>query len=90
LFQFVWGRTKGLVYVPAEKRNTPPYWKNCRLDMMAVRVDEHFAVAGDTVYQVGFYVGAGKGPRPFKCAGEAGEFFSGLVIMDGKNTAGLD
>ncbi|HEX7510289.1 MAG TPA: hypothetical protein VF335_03260 [Chitinivibrionales bacterium] len=90
LFQFIWGRTKGLVYVPAGKRNCPPYWKNCRLDMLAVRVDEHYALAGDVVYQVGFFIGAGKGPRPFKCAGEAGDFFSGLVLMDGKNTAGLD
>ena len=90
LFQFVWGRTKGLVYVPAGKRNAPAYWKNCRLDLLAVRLDEHYAQRGDIVYQVGFFVGAGKGPRPFKCAGEAGEFFSGLVIMDGKNTAGLD
>jgi hypothetical protein len=90
LFQFFWGRTKGLVYVPSGRRNSPPYWKNCRLDMLAVRVDEHYAMAGDTVYQVGFFVGAGKGPRPLKCAGEAGEFFSGLVIMDGKNTSGIN
>ena len=90
LFQFVWGRTKGLIYLPAGKRNAPPYWKNCRLDMLAVRVEEQYGIAGDVVYQVGFYVGAGKGPRPFKCAGEAGEFFSGLVVMDGKNTVGLD
>jgi hypothetical protein len=90
IFQLVWGRTKGLIYMPSGKRNAPPYWKNCRLDMLAVRVDEQYALSGDVVYQVGFFVGAGKGPRPFKCAGEAGEFFSGLVIMDGKNTVGLD
>ena len=63
---------------------------NHRLDMLAVRVEEQYAITGDVVYQVGFYAGAGKGPRPFKCAGEAGDFFSGLVIMDGKNTVGLD
>jgi hypothetical protein len=90
LFQFLWGRSKGLVYVPSAQRNTPPYWKNCRLDMLAVRIDGRKVSAGDTVYQAGFYVGAGIGPRPLKCAGEAGEFFSGLVIMDGKNTVGLD
>jgi hypothetical protein len=90
LFQFVWGREKGLVYVPSGKRNTPPYWKNCRLDMLAVRLESRSVKAGETVYQAGFFVGAGIGPRPFKCAGEAGEFFSGLVIMDGKNTVGFD
>jgi hypothetical protein len=90
LYQLFWGREKGLVYVPAGKRNTPPYWKNCRLDMLAVRLEGRQVNAGDTIYQVGFFVGAGLGPRPFKCAGEAGEFFSGLVIMDGKNTVGFD
>jgi hypothetical protein len=90
IFQFFWGRTKGLVYVPGGRRNSPPYWKNCRLDMLGVRVDEHYAQAGDIIYQVGFFIGAGKGPRPLKCAGEAGEFFSGLVIMDGKNTTGIN
>jgi hypothetical protein len=90
LFQLVWGREKGLVYVPSGKRNTPPYWKNCRLDMLAVRLESRQVKAGETVYQAGFFVGAGMGPRPFKCAGEAGEFFAGLVIMDGKNTVGFD
>ena len=42
------------------------------------------------MYTVGYYLGAGKGPRPFKAAGNAGEFFKGLVIMDGKITVGLD
>jgi hypothetical protein len=90
LFQFIWGRKKGLVYVPSGKRNTPPYWKNCRLDMLAVRLESCHAKAGDTIYQVGFFVGAGIAPRPFKYAGEAGDFFAGLVIMDGKNTVGFD
>jgi hypothetical protein len=45
---------------------------------------------GEVVYRVGFYIGTGKGPRPFKTAGTSGEFFKGLVIMDGKLTAGLD
>jgi hypothetical protein len=90
LFQLVWGREKGLVYVPSGKRNTPPYWKNCRLDMLAVRVEGCRVNAGETIYQVGFFVGAGLAPRPFKCTGEAGKFFSGLVVMDGKNTVGFD
>jgi hypothetical protein len=90
LFQFVWGRTRGLIYLPGGERNAPPYWQNCRLDMMAIRTDAQEANAGTVVYNVGFYVGAGKGPRPFKAAGTAGEFFKGLVIMDGKNTIGLD
>ncbi len=90
VYQLVWGREKGLVYVPSGRRNTPPYWKNCRLDMLAVRLENRPVKAGDTIYQIGFFVGAGIGPRPFKCAGEAGEFFSGLVIMDGKNTVGFD
>ncbi|MBD3422670.1 MAG: hypothetical protein GF398_21350 [Chitinivibrionales bacterium] len=90
LFQFLWGRTKGLIYLPGGKRNAPAYWENCRLDMLAVRVESKSAHKGDIVYQVGYYVGAAKGPRPFKAAGTAGEFFKGLVIMDGKNTTGLD
>jgi hypothetical protein len=90
LLQFVWGRTKGLVYLPGGERNAPAYWENCRMDMLAVRVEGHAARKGDVVYQTGLYVGVGKGPKPFKSAGTAGEFFKGLVIMDGKNTIGLD
>jgi hypothetical protein len=89
LFQFLWGRTKGLVYLPSPARNSPPYWKNCRLDTMGVRVDEQEVRTGATAYEVGFFIGAGKSPRPFKCTGQAGEFFEGLIIMDGKNTVGL-
>jgi hypothetical protein len=89
LFQFIWGRTKGLVYLPSSGRNAPAYWKNCRLDTMAVRVDEQEVLAGGKVYEVGFFIGAGKGPRPFKCMGEAAGFFEGVIIMDGKNTYGL-
>ena len=90
LFQFLWGRTKGLIYLPGGERNAPPYWQNCRLDMMAIRTEGMQAAAGSVLYSVGYYVGAGKGPRPFKASGAAGEFFKGLVIMDGKNTVGLD
>jgi hypothetical protein len=90
LFQLIWGRKKGLVYTPSGGRNSPPYWKNCRLDMLGVRLDSRIAKEGDVVYQVGFFVGVGLRPRPFKCAGEAGDFFSGLVIMDGKNTVGFE
>lgn len=90
LFQFLWGRTKGLIYLPGGTRNAPAYWKNARLDMMAVHVRGANASEGDVVYRVGFYVGCGKGPRPFKSAGTAGKFFKGLVLMDGKNTIGLD
>ena len=90
LYQLIWGTTQSLVYVPSGSRNTPAYWKNCKLDMLGVRVDEQYASAGDTVYQTGFFIGTGKSPRSFKCSGEAKEFFAGLVIMDGKNTVGLD
>ncbi|MFW6245453.1 MAG: hypothetical protein ACOC36_06170, partial [Fibrobacterota bacterium] len=90
LFQFLWGRSKGLYYLPGGERNAPPYWKNCRLDMLAVHVDAAEAQAGSPIYSTGFYIGGGKGPRPFKSAGTAGDFFKGLVIMDGKITMGLD
>lgn len=90
LFQFVWGRTKGLYYLPGADRNAPPYWKNCRVDMVAVHVDQIDADEGTVVYKTGYYIGAGKGPRSFKSAGTAGEFFKGLVIMDGKITMGID
>jgi hypothetical protein len=90
LFQFLWGRTKGLYYLPGGEKNAPPYWKNCRLDMLAIHVEQCTAAKGDIVYRVGFFVGAGKGPRPFKITGTAGEFFKGLVIMDGKGTVGLN
>jgi hypothetical protein len=89
LFQFLWGRTKGLVYLPSPARNSPAYWKNSKLDTLAVRVDEQVVTAGNPMFEVGFFIGAGKGPRPFKCTGEASEFFEGLIIMDGKNTCGL-
>ena len=90
LYQFLWKRDKGLCYLPGGERNAPPYWKNCRLDILAVHVDESSAAAGDTVYTTGFYIGGGKGPRMFKTAGTPGEFFKGLVVMDGKITIGLD
>jgi hypothetical protein len=90
LIQFVWGMHKGLVYVPGGERNAPPYWNNCRLDMLAVHVEAKKVLAGETAYAVGYYVGAGKGPRSFKAAGTPGEFFKGLVIMDGKNTLGFE
>jgi hypothetical protein len=90
LFQLFWGRTKGLYYLPGGERNAPALWKNCRLDRLAVRVEPCKAGAGDVVYRVGFYIGTGKGPRPFKTAGASGEYFKGLVIMDGKQTVGLD
>jgi hypothetical protein len=90
LFQFVWGHTKGLYYLPGGERNAPALWKNCRLDTLAVHVEPHDANSGAVVYRAGFYVGTGKGPRPFKSAGAAGEFFKGIVIMDGKMTVGLD
>ena len=89
VFQFIWGRTKGLYYLPGGERNAPPYWKNCRVDMLAVHVEAQRATAESIIYKVGYYIGAGKGPRPFKSAGNAGEFFKGLVIMDGKSTVGL-
>jgi len=90
LIQLIWGIDKGLVYVPGGERNAPPYWNNCRLDMLACHVEAKNIEAGGTVSQVGFYVGAGKAPRPIKCTGNAGNFFKGLVIIDGKNTIGLD
>jgi hypothetical protein len=89
LFQFIWGRTKGLMFVPGNERNAPRYWKNCRFDMLAVHFEGNAFAEGDVVYEVGYFVGAGKSPRPFKCAGTSSEFFRGLVILDGKNTIGL-
>ena len=90
IIQFIWGKTKDLYYLPGGERNAPPYWKNCRVDMLAVQLDPDQAAPGDTVYRTGYYLGAGKGPRPFKSSGNAGEFFKGLVIMDGKSTVGLN
>ncbi len=90
LFQFLWGRNKGLTYIPGNERNAPRYWNNCRLDMLAVYAEPKQYSQGDIAYEIGFYVGAGKAPRPFKSAGTCGDFFKGIVVMDGKNTAGLD
>lgn len=90
LYQFVWGRSKGLYYLPGGERNAPPYWKNCRLDMLATHVEAATVSPGDTVYKSGFYIGGGKGPKMFKTTGTEGEFFKGLVIMDGRTTVGLD
>lgn len=90
LFQFIWGRSKGLTYIPGNKKNAPRYWNNCRLDMLAVFAEGKLCNKGDTIYEVGFFLGAGKSPRPFKSAGNCQELFKGIVIMDGKNTVGLD
>jgi len=89
VFQFIWGRSKGLYFLPGGERNAPPYWKNCRLDMLAVHMEAAQVTPGSVVYRIGYYIGAGKGPRPFKSAGTAGDFYKGLVIMDGKTTIGL-
>ncbi|MCX7725848.1 MAG: hypothetical protein N2053_03250, partial [Chitinispirillaceae bacterium] len=89
LFQFIWGRSRGLYYLTYGERNAPPYWKNCRMDMLAVHVEPKKANGGTVIYKVGYYIGSGKGPKPFKCTGGAGKFFKGLVVMDGKTTIGL-
>ncbi len=90
LVQLIWGRTKGMVYVPTAEPNVPPYWKNCCVDMLALHVDSVDAQPGECLHRTGFFVGAGKGPRPFKCSGTAGPWFRGLVVMDGKTTLGID
>jgi hypothetical protein len=90
LFQLIWGRTKGLYYLPGGERNAPSFWKNCRLDTLGTHVEPQEAQPGSVIYRAGFFIGTGKSPRPFKMAGSAGEFFKGLVIMDGKQTVGLD
>lgn len=90
LVQLLWDRTKGMVYVPSDQRTAPPYWNNCCVDRIAMHVDSVDAVAGQCVYRIGYFVGSGKGPRPFKCSGEPGPFFRGLVFMDSKSTLGLD
>lgn len=90
LFQFLWGCNKGLTYIPGNKPNAPRYWKNCRLDMLGVYIEGKKCMQGDIAYDIGFFLGVGKGPRPFKSAGTCQDFFKGIVIMDGKNTVGLD
>lgn len=90
LLQFVWGRTKGLTYIPGTKKNAPRYWNNCRLDMLGVYAEGRLCSPGDIAYEIGLFIGAGKGPRPFKSAGSCGEYFKGIVVMDGKSTIGLD
>ncbi len=90
LVQLIWGRDKGLTYIPGNKRNAPRYWNNCRLDMLALYVEGKDCSPGDTAYEIGFFIGVGKGPRSFKYAGACQDFFKGLVIMDGKNTLGFD
>ncbi|MGA3051224.1 MAG: hypothetical protein ABSE00_04810 [Chitinispirillaceae bacterium] len=79
-----------LTPLPGGERNAPPLWKKCRLDMLGVPVESREVIAGDSIYRIGFFIGTGKGPRSFKAASTAGEFFKGLIIMDGKFTAGLD
>jgi hypothetical protein len=90
LVQLVWGPTKGLVYLPSGGRKAPPYWKNCRMDTLGMHIEEQHVARGEVAYQVGLFVGGGKGPRPLKCSGSAGAFFKGLVFMDGKSTLGID
>jgi hypothetical protein len=90
VYQLIWGFTKGLYYVPAAERNAPGVWKNCRLDTLAVHAEPQELQAGASPYRIGFFIGTGKGPRPFKTSGVPGEFFRGLVVMDGKLTIGLD
>lgn len=90
LFQFIWNRTKGLTYIPGKEKNAPAYWKNGTLDTLGTHIHENDVSKGDIIYETGFFVGSGKSPRPFKSAGIGKEFFKGIVIMDGKETIGLD
>lgn len=90
LFQFIWNKTKGLTYLPGNEKNAPAFWKNSILDTIGTHVEESTFKKGDTIYETGFFVGSGKSPRPFKSAGVGKEFFKGIVIMDGKETVGLD
>jgi len=60
------------------------------LDMLATHVEQAPVKSGETMYKSGFYIGGGKGPKLFKTTGTPGEFFKGLVVMDGKITVGLD
>ncbi|MBN1980736.1 MAG: hypothetical protein JW795_04345 [Chitinivibrionales bacterium] len=90
LVQFIWQKTKGLTFIPGNSRNSPRYWKNSRLDILAINVEGRLCNPDDVVYEIGFFVGNGKGPRPFKSVGTSKEFFRGLIIMDGKYTDGLD
>ena len=91
LLQFVWGKTKGLYYLPGGERNAPPYWKNCRVDMLAVSLQaQTTSTAGETCIRSVSIIGAASKGQVLSNAGNAGEFFKGLVIMDGKITIGLD
>jgi len=91
LLQFIWGNNNALYYLPGGVRNAPPYWKNCRLDMLAIHAERALVSAGNVAYSAGFYIGGGKGSRSmFKTTGSCGEFFKGLVVMDGRITMGLE
>ncbi len=90
LFQFIWNKTKGLTYIPGKEKNSPAFWKNGTLDTIGTHVEESSYNKNEIVYETGFFVGSGKSPRPFKSAGVGKEFFKGIVIMDGKETVGLD
>lgn len=90
LFQFIWKKSKGLTYIPGNTKNAPSYWKNCVIDTIGTHVDKNTFSKEEVIYETGFFIGSGKSPRPFKSAGIAKDFFKGLVIMDGKETVGLD
>lgn len=90
LFQFIWNNSKGLTYLPGKEKNAPAFWKNGRLDSIGTHVEKGEFGPNDIIYETGFFVGSGKSPKPFKSAGYGKEFFKGIVIMDGKETVGLD
>lgn len=90
LFQFIWNRTKGLTFIPGYEKNAPAFWKNGTLDTLGTHVEESSFNKNEVIYENGFFIGSGKSPRPFKSHGIGKEFFKGIVIMDGKETVGLD
>ena len=83
LVQLIWGRSKGLYYLPGGERNAPALWKNCRLDTLAVHVEPREAEAGDTVYRSGFISAPAKVRVRLKRPGARGSFSRDLSSWTG-------
>jgi hypothetical protein len=89
LYQLFWGVEKGIIYRDETEKREPAFWKNVRMDKVFVKTRPAKFKASQTVRQFGLYVGLGKIPRRFIVNGTAGEFFKGLILMEGKNTMAL-
>ena len=89
LYQIFWGMEKGIIYHDEIEKNETQYWKSIRMDKLFIRPKPGKYEKNQIIRQFGLYVGLGKSPKRFKVNGTPGDFFKGLILIEGKRTMAL-